>query len=505
MKKRFFILPALILLTLCLYAGASANSWGLSGDLYRAVEKAGTWDDYTLLGNQAEDFAVLHSRYHNALFYAETEDEPHVYTAAVYQPEDGKPAPKLVLNDDFDLTVSYGEDEYYTFTLTIGGYELIEAAAGSFHLEIYQVDESIYDWHFTAEDGEGTAVFPVNVMLDTFNIKLFPRSAAEVRQINHMHALLKDTRFCLGFGSYMDDPYSPDRPGELQEPRKKGTAPVYSAPSAKAWRAGKGKAAVGLGGRLWVLSRAAGDDGQAYACIRYDVSERTQRIGWALCKDLELADGAEEASFVHARVETVRDTFLTDDPDVSQFPQFIIPGGTTLTCLGLYNEYYAYVAATEKNGKLAGRGSTVWGFVPVRDLQPAPKRAQNSVMKKAAGVWFAYGGGPAGDLLTLDTDGTFASGRAGSPDDEDEILEGTWYVTEYDPSEGLYPDEMDYQLTLLYDNGAAEVFGMGLSDIHLTLVLGEDGGSYAPYEGDDDADWDDMDDGYPGDDETEEE
>lgn len=52
----------------------------------------------------------------------------------------------------------------------------------------------------------------------------------------------------------------------------------------------KREAAVGLNGDLWLLSQYKNEDGQSYACIRYNVSERTQRIGYALCKDLGLPE-----------------------------------------------------------------------------------------------------------------------------------------------------------------------------------------------------------------------
>ena len=495
MKKLMIPMLALLLAAM-LCAGASANSWGLSGDLYLAVEQSGAWDDYTLLGNQAGDFAVLQSRYHNALFYAETVEDLHVYTAAVYQPEDGKPAPRLEVNDDFDLTISYGDSESYTFALTVEGYELTEAVIGDFRLRTTESDDDFYSWNYSAEDGEETAAFPVTIMLDTFNIRLFPHSAAEVRNINHMRALLELTRYCLGFGSDTEEAYSPDRRGELLQPKKEGTVPVYSAPSAKSWRAGKGKAAVGTNGSLWVLKRAAGSDGKAWACIRYDVSERTQRIGWALCRDLGLPEETEDPGFVQTKVQAASDTFLTDDPDVSQYAQFTVAKGTELTCLGLYNDSYAYVEAKEKNNKLSGKGSAVRGFVPLKDLQPAPAKVQTALMKKAAGVWYADGGGAlAGDLLTLNKDGTFVSGRAGSPDDEDETLEGTWYVTRYDPAEGMYWDEPKYRATFLYNDGRAGVFGMSLTNAHLNLTLGNDGASYGPFDDYDDyGDYDDYDD-----------
>ena len=491
MKKQAVVILALALTAALLYSGASANSWGLSGDLYRAVEQSKAWDDYTCVGSQAGDFAVMGTRYHNALFYVDNGYELHAYTTAVYQPEDGKPAPKLTVSDDFDLTISYGENESYTFAYTLDGYELTEATAGSFRLSVIPVDDSVFDWHFSAEDGEETAVFPVNVMLDNFNIRLFPRSAAEVRNINRMHALLGDTRYCLGFGSPMLDPYSPDRPGTLLEPKQKGTVPVYSAPSVKSWRAGKGKAAVGTNGKLWVLAHSTGEDGRAYACLRYNVSERTQRIGWALCKDLGLPEETEDTCLVRTRAETAANTFLTDDPDVSQYAQFALPKGTQLTCLGLYNEDYAYAEVLEKNGKISGKGTVVRGFVPVRDLQPATGKVQAGIMKKAAGAWYAEGGGRgAGDLFILNADGTFASGYGGGPDEEAETLEGTWYVAAYDPAEGLYWDEPAYRITLLYENGNADIYGMSLTDTHLNLTTNEGGTNYARYDGTDEYDED---------------
>ena len=498
MKKRIAAMLVLALAASCLCATAGANSWGLKGDLYRAVEQAKTWDDYTLLGNQAGDFAVLRSRYHNALFFAESENDLHVYTTAVYQPEDKKPAPKLEMDDDFNLTISYGEDEYYVFNGAFDGYELAEARVGDFRLEVIPIDDdSFYDWHFSASDGKGTAVFPETVMLDTFNIKLFPHSADEVMNINRMRALLEDTRYCLGFGSETDDAYSPDRPGRLLEPKQKGTAPVYSAPSKQSWRAGKGKAAVGLGGSLWVLTAREDADGNAWACIRYDVNERTQRIGWALCGDLGLEDETEDAAFARTPVETITDTFLTDDPDVSQFVQFAVPKGTELACLGLYNDYYAYVEAKENNGKLSGKGSVVRGFVPLQDLQPAPSPVQKNIMKQAAGVWCAQGSAwVAGELLTLNADGTFAAGSAGSPDDEPVTLEGTWYVTKYDAAEGIYWDEPAYRITLLYNNGHREIYGMTLTETHLSLTSGVGGGIYEPYEEDEEDKESDEDGGY---------
>ena len=182
-------------------------------------------------------------------------------------------------------------------------------------------------------------------------------------------------------------------------------------------------------------------------------------------------------------MEAAADTFLTDDPDVSQFAQFTVPRGRELTCLGQYNDYYAYVEAKENNGKLSGKGAVVRGFVPLRDLQPAATEVRRDIMAKAAGVWYAVGAGSAaGDLLTLDAGGTFASGSSGSPDDEPETLQGTWYVTKYDTAEGIYWDDPEYRITFLYDNGHREIYGMTLTETHLSLTTGLGGGIYEPFD-----------------------
>ena len=59
MKKYLIILLAAMLCTALFCTGASANSWGLKGKLYQAVEKSKAWDDYSTLSNQADSFAVM--------------------------------------------------------------------------------------------------------------------------------------------------------------------------------------------------------------------------------------------------------------------------------------------------------------------------------------------------------------------------------------------------------------------------------------------------------------
>ncbi len=64
MKKRFGLMPvvSLLLCTLVFCETASANSWNLKGKLLQAMIKTHDWDDYILLGNQANPFGVMKAR-----------------------------------------------------------------------------------------------------------------------------------------------------------------------------------------------------------------------------------------------------------------------------------------------------------------------------------------------------------------------------------------------------------------------------------------------------------
>ena len=65
MKRHFrMILLAVMICTILLCSSASANSWNLKGKLLLAMIKTHDWDDYILLGNQADPFAVMSARYH---------------------------------------------------------------------------------------------------------------------------------------------------------------------------------------------------------------------------------------------------------------------------------------------------------------------------------------------------------------------------------------------------------------------------------------------------------
>ena len=231
------------------------------------------------------------------------------------------------------------------------------------------------------------------------------------------------------------------------------------------------------------------ENGLSYTCIRYNVSERTQRIGYALCKDLGLPEISEQKnepgrSFVHIDVEATTDTFLTDDPDVGQFQQFSVPKGTQFSCLGLYNDNYAYVTAEVKNEKFVDGGAIVWGFVPIRDLKPVELEKVPEVMKKLTGTWQLYAGGIlAPEILQFEADGSFIAPGIVEEAAQEGASSGTWYITKYNPAMNLYWNKIPYELTLLFNNGRATVRGLDLTDEGFGLSFWEGGAGYIPYDG----------------------
>ena len=109
-----------------------------------------------------------------------------------------------------------------------------------------------------------------------------------------------------------------------QKSGKKSYA-VYSAPDTSSYRAAKGKASVSTGDD-YKLYLTVGD----WSLIEYRVSLRTSRFGWA-----QLGNHGDETTedLVRVPMLTAYDTYLTDDPNVSEYHQAELPAGTKLTAL----------------------------------------------------------------------------------------------------------------------------------------------------------------------------
>lgn len=474
-KMRSLSLLLCLLLAASLACPASANSWGLKGDLLDAVSDVDTWDDYHTLDHQAGDAAVMHSRYQNTLMLWEG-GRLRTFPTAVYQPDDHRDDELSLTGSERDLVLSYGDDEWYSFGNLGSGWYLTGTRTGTAGSVGYtESPSSTVTRGYNTSDTTGSAVIPYGISLSEFNIRLFPRTVREVRHLNLMHAALGSGEDILGW--WADD----EEAGRRYSGVGQGTIPVYSAPFGKsAWRAAKGKASVGLSGELWVLRYVTNADGERYACIRYGVSERTQRIGYIPAEALgEEAHGEPSEDLIHVPVYASGETYLTDDPLCSQYPQFTVPAGTRFECLGLFNRWYAYVAAEVKDGRFVDGGQIVWGFVPLRDLAlDADTKILWDVMGALEGSWAFYAGGnQAEDILILRADGTYrgkwSPGEEAYPD-----THGSWFVTEYNPFRNLYWNDPPYEITLVDEDGTVNVKGLSIDEEGFSLTDWEGGGGY---------------------------
>ncbi len=472
MKKCIALLLTLVLL--CGMQPALANSWGLKGELLTLVSRDRAWNDYTSRGKVCNTAAVMGTRYHNVLMVA-NDGKLETYTKAVWQPDDEMPYPTVTANDN-TVTLRYSDEMWFAFVESDGVYRLHLARVNGMSI---REGSDEYRYIFTHDDGP-SAVLNRPYALKDFNISLFPQTINEVRHLNLVTASLNSDSFIR---------FTMDT---LVESPGKGTAAVLSAPFEGAWRASKGKAAVGLSGDLWKLFSFRNQDGQEYWAIRYDVSQRTQRIGFVKRSALETAAQPWEATDIRTNVPVtvIQETYLTDDPDVSQFAQVTLPVGSVLNCMGVYNDDYAYVSAEVRDGRLVDGGQIIWGFVPLRDLQTAHSFgavSDTEMMRKLAGHWeFAAGGLSVGDYVTLHEDGTFETYMY-ADDDYDSYLPdrtGSWSLTPYIPDLGLYWDATEYEITFLFDDGSARVHGLTPHEDGngFSITFWEGGGGYMRIE-----------------------
>lgn len=416
-------------------SGASANEWGLRGGIYDVVTRNDRYEGYTcpttdaddgnqLLGGVHVNHAIVQNRYHAQLIAACREENvwqaETVSTTAVYQPGDKRGeypnAPRLEhLGDGFRL--SYGDSERYNFRREGNEYILTEAeyAISPYYSNTYiPHEEGLMFW----QSGPDAAFLPIGdalwrtdgITLAEFNIAQTPRSMMEVRRLNQTAEAL--TVYGVEMGVR-----------QVWEGEENGRMlPVYSAPDGESYRSGSGKAAVSLKGRVEILGKTDG-----WTLVQYEVSPRTGRIGYV---EGELVQTAS-LDFANVPLVAAVDTFLTDDPFVSQFAQADIPAGTELTGLAKYGEYYAYVEyRTDKLYR---------GFVPLKDLQTRydmiwggntlSANVRWDVMDALTGKWYVEGWHSKQTILF--SDGSWRVRRNG-----EYIEEGNYRV--FDRKDGKY-------------------------------------------------------------------
>ena len=481
--KRFFSRLGALTAALCLAASsASANSWGLKGGLLDVVSKTKDWSEYSALEEVSanrdatvstcySDVAVMHSRYHNLLMITATGEDDRTHfllysaTTAVYQPEDDRDK-ELRLNavGEHGFSISYGGEEYvYALgddaSATYAKPRLVSASLDGFRLGSAgnPFDENMLQ----GTDAAGSAIWMGSWSLSSedgaaVNVRLMPRSTEEIRHLNRMTGILNNW-VCLS-----------DRRA-VQGQKGGATVPVYAAPDESAWRAAKGKAAMSLKGDYTVL----GTEG-AWTVVSYQVSQRTSRIGYVLSSLLG-QETNDADPFVHVPGVTLQATYLTDDPEVSQFHQAELAAGEQLTLLGWFNPYYAYAETTVD-------GKAFRGFVPLRDVDVLLPEADAAMAAQAVGMWaFEAGGGYApADYMVLNADGTFAASMdAGFLRGESAAeITGRWSIHPYDAAWGRFWAEPAYQMLFEMDDGRVICGGLHLSENELSLTDEEGGGGF---------------------------
>ena len=470
MKKLRILLSLSLLIALAVPA-ASANSWNLSGQLLAMVEQTHDYDDYYAMvsdykSKAATTHTILTSRYHNQLVAVdEVKDgwkDAIFSTTAVYQPSELEETgyPKITrTKNGFEL--AYPDiDERYCFELTRnneGGavYTLTEAQMGGVTVERHA------EYFYLVTLGDDNAVWAVEVTLENFNIHNMPkRGPDDVRRINEANEGLQ----------YLAYLYPQVVSGQTSG--KKSYA-VYSVPDTSSYRAAKGKASVSTGDD-YKLYLTVGD----WSLIEYRVSLRTSRFGWA-----QLGNHGDETTneIVHVPMLTAFDTYLTDDPNVSEYHQAELPAGTKLTALSHPDGWaYIYVEATVD-------GKVTRGFVPQRDVVFDDVELPDEEAK-LVGSWQMEAGGEFWDnYLRLDADGKFY----GSDNHGAQPYHGTWSVVQTPAGSNLYWVGDVPTIVFRCVNGTVYRYGVEVSDDYevtegsycrsMSFITCEGGTGYVSY------------------------
>ena len=465
-----------ILLILCLtlavtLPAASANSWNLSGQLLAMVEQTNDYDDYYAMvsdykSKAATTHTILTSRYHNQLVAVdEVKDgwkDAIFSTTAVYQPSEQSTSgkPKLTrIKNGFELAYPKVKElyrfEYISNDWGEMAYTLMYAKMGSVEIERKE------SYRYLVTQGTDSAMWSVEVTLENFNIHNMPkRGPDDVRRINEANEGLQ----------YLAYLYPQVVSGQTSG--KKSYA-VYSAPDTSSYRAAKGKASVSTGDD-YNLYLTVGD----WSLIEYRVSLRTSRFGWA-----QLGNHGDETTedLVRVPMLTAYDTYLTDDPNVSEYHQAELPAGTKLTALSHPNGWaYIYVEATV-DGKITR------GFVPQRDVVFDDVELPDEEAK-LVGSWQMEAGGEFWDnYLRLDADGRFY----GSDNDGTQPYHGTWSVVQTPAGSNLYWRGDIPTIVFRCVNGTVYRYGVEVSDDYevaegsycrsMSFITCEGGTGYVSY------------------------
>ena len=498
MKNRRFLsvlLCAVLALTL-LTPAALANSWGLkSGMILNAVSKTHDYDEYTALAQLKlpdGEVAVMASRYHAVLLYAYNDENGKLqldaYHTAVKQPDEKGYKKVKLTRDETSFILEYSDLSLKFLPYGGIGFSLDSGRIGELTLQVGGPNSEQNSW-LTCSDGKnsynwraGEHVMP---LLAEFNLRLFPRTMEEIGAIREMNSILWPQ-----FESY--ELYRGDEmPGDAGA----STVPVYSAPSESSMRFAKGKASVNLRepAKFYGLTQ----DGN-WALIEYEVSDRTSRFGYVKRSELPRSMAKTQTmifSSIDMPVTITKDTYLTDDPNVSQYHQMTLKAGDGVRLLGLQGAFYAYIETTLD-------GKTVRGFVPAACVRyPLPTEEAPEIAARLVGDWESAGGGEVLGIYTAFlTDGRMLTywlpqAKKETLSAQERSLYGVPSWRTYQVYKSTERERMnfrgEYAYILVLRNLAGYITNFYALDFDadeagresFAIYFGEGGGNYARYEG----------------------
>ena len=483
------IVCAVLLFSLPVPAALADNVWNLPGGmLLRAVRENERYNGYsalTYLKIQDSAAAVMANREHALLLFACKENGKTVLLecqTAVRQPgETDYKKVQLVGNGDGYMLCYPGTtlhiarqgtrfylDSVYLDTLTMLPFER-NGKAGWY---LCNDGSAALSWHPGQSDTEP-------LPFEQVNLRFFPRTLADIAVLQAL-----------------DDAQVPALPGgeSISLPAAGELAPVYSAPGDGSVRFAKGKASVNL--REPAKFYGFTQDGN-WALVEYTVSGRTSRFGYVRRSELPSSvTWKYNISSIDMPVTVTQDTFLTDDPNVSQYRQMTLKAGGSVRLLALYGPWYAYVETTLE-------GKTVRGFVPRACLRcPLPTEEDPEAAQRLLGEWQCSGGGEMlGDYVTFQPDGRAATSglplermKTLSPQERAEYGEPVWESYQVYKSTAReranFWNECAHILVFRDNTGYISGFyGLMLDTDEegreaFSVLFGEGGGGYTRYDGD---------------------
>lgn len=443
----FFILCACVFFT----ASALANAWGLPAALLGLFEKSPGYEGYYLGAgdeqthrNRPSGTAMFQmtSQNHNELFIAEERKHNWEITArstkALYQPQHEKAQECTIVKiAENSFTLAY-PDESYTFTQgqreeEEGRWVLVEAAYNGGEKRITLPPNSYF--YYYHQGGESLLWQQLPISLDDFNLTLMPKSAQEVKGLNTLSQLTPAEGFLTT--------------APVEAKNKKALLPVYTAPSTSAYRAGEGKAAMSIKDEFWTL----GKENTSWALVAYQISNRAARVGYV--KSPAVVQEAYDMTLSNRPVSSLSDTFITDDPILSQRILASVAPGSPLYLLGSYGPFYAYVQ-TQFEGK------TIRGFVPGVSLNYNGLTAAD-IPPQLVGIWKLEAGGTMyAEVIHLYANGTCEGYYHADGNEEklDLVRKGRWHVEPYDTAYNLYWNNPKQMIVFNDDDGIVDAYGL---------------------------------------------